>query len=683
MDGRRNNDVLHMNRQPAADDPPPILRVAAARPHRLRTDIQALRGLAILLVLLHHARLLPGLKAGYLGVDVFFVVSGYLITGIVQRALLAGTFSFTEFYFRRAKRLLPAAYVTLLLTALASSLFLTRPEMKDFTWQLLGAVTFTGNIALWMQTGYFEGAAYLKPLLHVWSLSIEEQYYLLMPAALVFTPRRFWRAGVLVALAGSLALCLILVSIKPGATFYLLPTRAWEMALGSIGVLALEGSAAGTLVARLLFWPALVALLLVPFLPTGAPHPGLDALIVCTATLIIILRRHPMLNTGLPVRGLARLGDISYSLYLVHWPLLAFAANAWVSPVPGVVRLALAALAMALAWALYRWVEQPFRRTEIVFNRRSLGMTLGVSAMLVFSGFGTYHSQTSVNPVDYSFVRRGNMGLSPACEYGARFTSKPECRISDPPRIMVWGDSTAMHLMEGIVATTNQGVVQATKTVCGPLIGLSSFQSSGTYSREWANGCLAFNDSVVDYLARTPTVEVVVMASQFGQYLSGNQLRSREGGNSQDVAGAVGEREGSEDVAAEALRRSIAAVRAVGKRVVLVAPPPSASGIDFGRCLELKASGKAVFGAHMPSCAISEALFRVDRAPVQRLLSRVATESSVPVFYMDEFLCQSGICAVELDGTFLYRDGGHLTYDGSRLLGKKLDLTNRLMALAQ
>lgn len=648
----------------------------------MRTDIQALRGLAILLVLLHHARLLPWLNAGYLGVDVFFVVSGYLITGIVQRALLAGTFSFTAFYVRRAKRLLPAAYVTFLLTALVSSLFLTRPEMKDFTWQLLGAVTFTGNIALWMQTGYFEGAAYLKPLLHVWSLSIEEQYYLLMPAALVFTPRRYWRVGVLAALVGSLALCLLAVSIKPGATFYLLPTRAWEMALGSLGVLVLEGSAAGTLLARL-FWPALVALLIVPFFPTGAPHPGSDALIVCTATLIVILRHHPMLNTSLPVRGLARLGDISYSLYLVHWPLLAFAANAWVSPVPGLVRLALAALAVVLAWALYRWVEQPFRRTEIVVNWRSLGMTLGVSALLVFSGFGVYHSQTSANPVDYSFVRRGNMGLSPACEYGARFSDKPECRTSDTPRVMVWGDSTAMHLVEGIVATTNLGVVQATKTVCGPLIGLSSFQSGGTYSRDWASGCLAFNDSVADYLATTSTVEVVVMASQFAQYLPGNPQLSREGGNSQGAAGAVTLREGSEDLAAEALRRSIADVRALGKRVVLVAPPPSASGIDVGRCLELKANGKAVMGAHMPSCAISESLFRVDRAPVQSLLNRVANEANVPVFYLDQFLCQSGICAAELDGTFLYRDGGHLTYDGSRLLGKKLDLANRFVAVAR
>lgn len=288
-----------------------VLHVPAsiAPTDRYRTDIQALRGLAILLVLLHHARLVPWLHAGHLGVDVFFVVSGYLITGIIQRALIEGTFTFTGFYFRRAKRLLPAAYVTFATSVLLSSFFLSRPEMRDFTWQLLGAVTFTGNIALWMQTGYFEGAAHLKPLLHVWSLSIEEQYYLLLPAALAFTPRRFWRIGVITVLIGSLVLCFALLSSKPGATFYLLPTRAWELALGSLGVLVLEGSVAGVWLARL-FWPALIALLVVPFYPTGAPHPGLDALIVCVATLVVILSRHALLNQTLPARALAHLGDI-------------------------------------------------------------------------------------------------------------------------------------------------------------------------------------------------------------------------------------------------------------------------------------------------------------------------------------------------------------------------------------
>ena len=636
--------------------------------------------MAILLVVLHHAELISVLKAGYLGVDIFFVVSGYLITGIVAKGIQQGRFSFSGFYFRRAKRLLPAAYVTFLATTLLSTLFLTRPEMRDYTRQLLGAVTFTGNIALWMQTGYFESAAELKPLLHVWSLSIEEQYYLLLPAALVFTPRRFWRAGVWVVLVGSLALCLALVAVKPGATFYLLPTRAWELALGSLGILALDGRQ-GVWLARL-FWPALAVLLVVPFFPLEAPHPGLNALIAGIATLVIILRRHPLLDRSLAVRGMARLGDISYSLYLVHWPLLAFAANAWVSPAPSTVRLGLVCAALALSYALFRWVERPVRQAEIPYNRRSLMVALGTSLALVLTGFGVYHAESWSGRMDYTEIRRGNLGLGPACEFGDKFEPRPECRNSDAPRLLIWGDSYAMHLVAGIAASTPLGLAQATKTTCGPVMGISVFRPDGFYNRQWAEGCLSFNQSVLDYLANTASVEVVVLSSFLGQYLAGNRLIATVGGSASGSPGDVTEREGGDAVALEALRATITAIRALGKRVVLVAPPP-ASDFDVGRCLELKANGKAVFGADNPSCAISEAHYRALRADVLALLDRVANEADIPVIRLDDVLCREGVCATEIKGQFLYRDGGHLSYDGSRLLGQQMELANRLMAVAR
>ena len=642
---------------------------------RHRTDIQALRGLAILLVLLHHAHLLPGLKAGYLGVDVFFVVSGYLITGIIQRAMLSGTFTFTGFYFRRAKRLLPAAYVTFAVTAMLAPLFLTRPEMRDFAWQLLGAVTFTGNIALWLQTGYFEGAANLKPLLHVWSLSIEEQYYLLLPAALAFTPRRFWALGALVVFSASLYKCFALLPANPAATFYLLPTRAWELALGSLGTLAFEGRVAGAWLARL-FWPALAALLLVPFFPTNPAHPGLDALIVCIATLVVILRAHPALNRGFAVRGLAHLGDISYSLYLVHWPLFAFANNAWVTPVPYVVRLALAILALALSWALYRWVEDPIRKAAIVVNRKSVAVILSASSVLVLAGFGANHFQSWGSPVDYAHVRRANTGLDAACETGeGLFKPKPECRSSENPRIMVWGDSYAMHLVEGLVSAGGAGVIQATKSTCGPMLGIAFFESlegTGWYSRQWADTCIRSNQAVLEHLAAAPSVEVVVLSSQFSQYLSGKRLRALPG---VDV-------DGGEAVAARSLIATVAAVRSLGKRVVVVAPPPQAD-FDVGRCLELKANGKTIFGTDKPSCGIAEARYRLANSEVRSLLDRVAREADVPVIRFDDVLCQAGVCATELKGTMLYRDQGHLSVDGSALLGREMGLTAKLLAAAR
>jgi peptidoglycan/LPS O-acetylase OafA/YrhL len=159
-----------------------------------RTDIQALRGFAVLVVLLYHARLGPT-KGGYLGVDVFFVISGFLITGLIARSLDSGSFSFFGFYYRRAKRLLPAAYVTFFVTALLAPVFLTEIELNEFKRQLIAAVLLVGNIELWQQTGYFDGGAESKPLLHVWSLAVEEQFYMILPAALFLLPRKMWLTG--------------------------------------------------------------------------------------------------------------------------------------------------------------------------------------------------------------------------------------------------------------------------------------------------------------------------------------------------------------------------------------------------------------------------------------------------------------------------------------------------------
>ena len=646
----------------------------------VRVDIQALRGLAILLVLLHHAHLLPLLKAGYLGVDIFFVVSGYLITGIVQRSIEEGRFSFSQFYARRAKRLLPAAYATFLLTVVLSPFFLTSQAMHDFTWQLAGAVSFTGNIVLWTQTGYFEEAASLKPLLHVWSLSIEEQYYLLLPATLVFTPKRHWRIGAFFVFAISLALCAILVTSKPGATFYLLPTRAWELALGSFGVLALDrlGNRAWL---KLAYWPALVVLVLTPFFPVGGPHPGLDAGMVCIATLIVILRQNTLFDQSLLMRAMSWLGDISYSLYLIHWPIMAFAANAWVSPVPGNIRLVLVMAAVISGWLMYRFIEQPTRHSEYKISKKLLALTAVTSLIVVFSGFAVNYIESVRNPADYGFARRANHGFSPKCEYGDKFESKPECRNSASPKILVWGDSNAMHIMDGIDATTNAGLEQATKTTCGPFLDVSVFRVDDFYNRNWAKQCIRFNRSVIDYLQATPSVEVVVLSSSYGQYLSGNRLLfARNGSDGQTMQ--IEELDGNNDAAINSLKSTILKVRAMGKRVVLVAPPPT-SGFNMGRCHELKQSGKIVLGADSPQCAVSNVKYREARAPVLALLDIIQKELDVSVVRFDEFLCSEEICKADLNGTFLYADGGHLSHEGSRQLGIAMELSGRLLSEAR
>jgi hypothetical protein len=245
---------------------------------------------------------------------------------------------------------------------------------------------------------------------------------------------------------------------------------------------------------------------------------------------------------------------------------------------------------------------------------------------------------------------------------------------------MVWGDSTAMHLVDGIAASTKNGVVQVTKTDCGPFLGISAFSADGFYNRRWGEGCLRFNDGVIDYLATAQSVEVVVLASLYGQYLAGNRLIAQPDGTS-GRAGEPVERAGGDDIAARSLEMTIAKIRSLKKRVVLVAPPPI-STFDSGRCLELKASGKLFFGADNPSCAISEQYFHSRWAGTHNFLKRISRETGAVVVDFDGVLCSQGSCAVELDGVFLYRDATHLSHAGSRLLGIRMQLGDKLWSAA-
>ena len=644
-----------------------------------RTDLQAMRGYAVLIVVLQHAS--PALlHAGYLGVDIFFVISGFLITGLVARAIDRGEFSFADFYFRRAKRLLPAAYVTFLATAVAALFFLDAREWHDFSAQLAGAATYTANLVLWQQTGYFEGAAALKPLLHVWSLSVEEQFYLLLPAALVLAPRRWWLAGVVLAFCASLALYLAWMRSQPDAAFYLLPTRAWQLALGAAAALVAHHPRVQALSSRL-FWPALAALLLVPAAPLGLSAQSAAVAVSCAAA-VLVLRPHPAAERLAPVRALARVGDVSYSLYLVHWPVFAFLHNAYAAnpqlgePSAWVLCLAVAG-SVVVGWLLYRGVELPIRHAPIRRSKRVLGAAVLATLALVAMPLGiSARARVAAREagIDYAWLRRDNVGFGEACESYRSFDPVPACRNAVRPQVLVWGDSFAMHLVPGIVASApGLGVMQATKSSCGPFLGIAQYTDG--YPRAYALDCLSFNQSVIEYLRATPSIRTVALSSAFYPYFDeARHLVQRSAGGDADILP-------DEAVALRTLRATIEAIRATGKRVVLVAPPPS-TGFDYTHCLERKARGRTVFGS-FTDCSMPAAEYRASKALVLDFLEKIRREANVEVIAFDALLCDATRCATELDGTIVYRDEGHLSYDGARLVGRRMDLARRLLALAR
>ena len=332
-----------------------------------RGDIDGLRAVAVLLVLLFHVDL--GCPGGLVGVDVFFVISGYLITRIVRSKGQAGTFRLSEFWARRIRRLLPASILVVATTLLVGAVFLLPNDCEGLAKSAIAQQLLVSNVFFWQESGYFAKAAEYKPLLHTWSLAVEEQFYLVYPILLLLLNRFSARviAGVLILLAlSSLGTCQWLMQSQPSAAFYLLPTRAWELMLGGIVGLAPMPERLKPLHAELLSWTGLVAI----FLAAGCfdasmPFPGVAALVPCIGACLVIFSnsaRSTVAGRILAAKPLAFVGLISYSLYLWHWPVLVFTrfGLGGVQTFPAMVMVLL--VSFALAYVTWRFVERTFRQ---------------------------------------------------------------------------------------------------------------------------------------------------------------------------------------------------------------------------------------------------------------------------------------------------------------------------------
>jgi peptidoglycan/LPS O-acetylase OafA/YrhL len=458
----------------------------------VRSDIQFLRGVAVLFVVLYHSGL--GLVPyGYLGVDLFFVISGFLITKLVLGKLEANSFSFADFYYRRARRLLPALYFTLIFTTFFSIFFLTPPQLEDYVEQFLGAITFSENMILPGQTGYFDSDAEGKPLLHIWSLSLEEQYYFLLPLVLFLLPPKLMLFGLVSAFFLSLFWCYAWVnstaqeapflwrlgnSSKYEWAFYLLPTRAWELLAGSIAAwLSINNKV--VYVPRAIKIIALSIIIIFGLINITPAHPDIESLIVVITTSMLLLGQSNWLPRNIIVRAIERVGDWSYSIYLVHWPLFAFAFLSFVGKVPSYISVSIMFLSIVLGYLQFKYVETPFRYKEnnrVFSNWKSIAVITFLLSMVPIglASHPLYGNYTD----EIENIRRINHGLGESCEnsFNTDLSLKQECRASETIDTVVWGDSYAMHLVPGLMIR-NQGIAQITKSVCGPFLDIAPVNS--------------------------------------------------------------------------------------------------------------------------------------------------------------------------------------------------------------
>lgn len=633
-----------------------------------RPDIQFLRGVSVILVVLYHAGfgLVP---AGYLGVDVFFVISGFLISGMV----MSDRFSLADFWFRRARRILPAAFVVLGLTMALAPLFLTEDVRDDAAKQAWGALFFVSNFVLWGQSGYFDVAAEAKPFLHFWSLSIEEQFYFLLPLVILAVPARFWRAALVVLALASLIACFWLVSRDPSAAFFLPVTRWWELLIGSL----VAATALPRLPQPLIRFARIGALVLITglaFTPLQVPHPGLAALAVCLATAVLVGFPPSEGRANIAYRAVERVGDVSYALYLVHWPVFVFFRAAYDGNAGPVPMAAAVVISFLLAVLLHLAVEQPLRK----FPREKapiLGLGL-LAALIVIAAMPVVTSKLGSSPADFEHIRRHNYGVARACAYGEKYAySGPNaaCQTRPDPQVLVIGDSYAMAWSSALIEPlADVGMEQATMAACDPLLGLARYSTDGVdkYDRTYAIKCMTFVETVIADLAKRPYIKGVVVAGRLQTILNDTStLVKREGQEFVDLPA-------NSETVSQALADLGKMVRSTGRGFAVIAPPP-ADGTDIGACLEQKASGLIRVSAK-EGCDLDRAEVDAYRKQTRDMLARAAELGDFTVVEMADALCDDDRCVTTLDGNFLYRDAGHLTVDGATAIGRLTALGPRL-----
>ena len=532
-----------------------------------RPDIDGLRAVAVLPVVFYHAGFTT-FAGGYVGVDVFFVISGFLITSLLLAQVQNNSFSLKHFYARRARRLFPALFAVLLACCIPAYFLLMPEELEDFGQSLATTAIFSSNFLFFSEAGYFEGPAELKPLLHTWSLAIEEQYYLLFPGFLLLVHRglnqRFLAATTALWVV-SLGISIWSVSQAPTAAFFLLPSRNWELLTGSLLAMALAKWQPGTpRTTRAKFslefsgWLGIASISFAVFTynPT-TPFPGTAALIPCLGTALIIVSG-ALTDTSakrfLALKPLVFVGLVSYSLYLWHWPIFVFAKHFALRELSLLELWLCIGAAFTLAVLSWRYIERPFRGTSGILSTTGL-FRLAAASMLAAIAVGLLYDSrdglpSRLNPLaaatiavaaDKPASRKRCEGKSPG-----QVTYQSLCRVNTTeakPTFLIWGDSHAAMLMPALAQVSQKAGLNglnATYNGCAPFIGYAN--TVGFAHQE----CIGFNDAVVDLLQQHLEIDTIVLIARWARYAEPPPYKTESGeyillGNTERRATTVAE----------------------------------------------------------------------------------------------------------------------------------------------
>lgn len=613
-----------------------------------RREIDGLRALAVLPVILFHAGF-KTFSGGFIGVDVFFVISGYLITTIILAELEQGKFSIVNFYERRARRILPALFLVMLVCIPFAWIWLLPSDMKGFSHSLIAVAVFASNILFWSESGYFDTATELKPLLHTWSLAVEEQYYVLFPLFLML----LWKLGkrcILVILgvvfAGSFAVAEWKSYAEPAAAFYLLPARAWELLIGAFAAFYLSkdnrkefdkatGEVGG--------WLGVTLILYAMFTYSETtPFPGLYALVPTLGAVLIILFATNQTTVGKFVgnKAFVGIGLVSYSAYLWHQPLFAFARHKGLNEDGNILFLQLSLVTFMFAYFSWKYVEAPFRKRGFV-NRRLI-FFLGLLFTFFFIYIGYLGNRDNGFESRFKLVLSGDIGQTDFHKYidakyydcepkivaenALRWEGFLRCKQSKQgiPEIILLGDSHAEHLFLGLAEYIPSKNVAFYILDEKPYIGVDNFKP-------------IFNE-----ILNNKAPQHIILTMHFMERVDASGSGLYEGFSS-----------------------TISALLKAGKSVTLVGDVPRFNQ-DAGQCVySSPLKPKA-------SCTLSRNNVEQQLSVYNNILERLAREYGLTYLSIYEDLCVDNLCSMSKDDAILYRDDNHLNIIGSKLVGKSL-----------
>ena len=606
---------------------------------KYRAEIDGLRALAVIPVILFHADI-ELFSGGYVGVDIFFAISGYLITSIILEDIQKKQFSISSFYERRARRILPALYFVMFACIPFAWLWIYPSQMIDFSNSLIAVTLFVSNILFWKETGYFAAAAEEKPLLHTWSLAVEEQYYLFFPIFLLLIFRFgknkvFWI--ILIITIISLTLSEWGWRNKPSANFYLAPTRIWELLIGSISAFIIQEK--GVQKNNTFAFFGLLAILLSIFLyDENTPFPSVYTLVPVLGVTMFILygEEKTLVARFLSNKMLVGIGLISYSAYLWHQPLFAFTRLKLIDEPSKILMISLSIASLLLAVASWKYVEKPFREKNLI--RINYLITFLIIGFIFFISFGAIGNMSEGFKFRYTGDAKKLIDsaqsnpLRTKCHLIQRedsIGSTPCIYFDGEPKVAVLGNSHGAELayaLANLLKKNKISVVHHTMSGC-----FHNYNKND----EKESVCYLWHENVVETLIKDQTIETIIISYRNEKYLKNNSYR-------------------------KSLTDMIQKLSEEGKEVVLVLQAPLA-GADIQKYINiaLKMSKNNLIG-------ITRSEWRKIYYAKNQLIDELPDK--IKIIDPADFLCDNKNCYVIRDGEALYFDNDHMSIKAASIV---------------